>query len=129
MATGATTREDIFNQHPCNPVKETGYKSQSTKAWVKDFAADVRLVVHNRYGPNGAVLIDFDQQFIAELEDDAVRRKMPANHPNHRRWRLEQEQDCVTWLHTEVSNIVLAGFPYVLQQSLVEIGLRLQSGR
>lgn len=42
---------------------------------------------------------------------------MPANPPNHRRGRLEQEQDCTTWLHAEVSNIVLVGFPYALQQS------------
>jgi hypothetical protein len=49
-----------------------------------------------------------------------LRLNEPVYPPNYRRWRLQSEEDGITWFHTEISNIVLAAwarYPELLQVS------------
>jgi len=78
-----------------------------------------KVSLHSFEQEDGSVGANFDA-FGPEYADDHFRMGEPAYPPNQRRWRLETEQDMVVWFHTEVSNVVLAGWtsqPDILQTS------------
>ncbi|KAJ2893603.1 hypothetical protein MKZ38_008426 [Zalerion maritima] len=92
----------FLEQHPTNPVGETGYTSSSHKNWARDFASINKLYVHSFLKDDGGVGAKFENAFL-DLE-----------------WRLAYEEDGINWFHTEVSNIVLAAwarYPAVIQTS------------
>ncbi|KAK4143562.1 uncharacterized protein C8A04DRAFT_12250 [Dichotomopilus funicola] len=118
-----TTLGQLLEEHPDNGAYNPGYKSGTNKGWAKKFSPDLKLRNRTRNvdlgDGNYVVVADFDESFLPEQPDDISRRNQLVFPPNIRSWRLEQEEDYVTWFHAEVSNIV-AGFsssPPVLQQS------------
>ena len=120
----STTLSQLLEEHASNCTYNTGYKSQTNKSWAKQFSPYLRLQLHTHTVDLGdgsyAVAADFGGSFLPEDNDDLLRRSQPTFPPNLRSWRLEQEEDCVTWFHAEVSSIVLSGFsnsPLVLQHS------------
>ncbi|AEO69952.1 uncharacterized protein THITE_2171159 [Thermothielavioides terrestris NRRL 8126] len=111
---------DLLTQHSTNVVHNTHYVTQSNKEWARNYHPIRNLVVHSYHGGDGLVHADFDSAFLGSYEDDGMRMDEPAMAPNKRIWRLECEADCELWFHTEVSNVVLAGwnrYPQVTQTS------------
>lgn len=109
----------LIGQHPSNPCQETHLASGSSKAWTKSYPPITNLIVHSKMQGDQATQADF-RAFHPEYEDDSLRLQERGNAPNERSYRLNTEEDRVTWFHTEVSNIVLAAFsryPRVLQTS------------
>ncbi|KAI8713971.1 hypothetical protein NCS52_01116200 [Fusarium sp. LHS14.1] len=116
MASSVAT---LIGQHPSNPCQETHLASGSSKAWTKAYPPITNLIVHSKMQGDQATQADF-RAFHPEFEDDTLRLQERGSAPNERSYRLNTEEDGVTWFHTEVSNIVLAAFsryPRVLQTS------------
>jgi hypothetical protein len=109
---------ELLRQHPTNPVHYTGLTTGTDKKWARDFHPITRLIVHTTLGADReTVYADFDVM-ATPLADDDARVSRLAYPPNERRWRLETEEDCGVWFHTEVSNIILPAWsdhPIVLQ--------------
>lgn len=115
----ASTVATLIGQHSTNPFKETKNQSGSAKEWTRSYALITNLNVHTLVQGPQAVQANFDA-FLDEYEDDSARLLEPAYPPNDRQWRLNSEEDGIQWFHTEVSNIVLAGFaryPALIQAS------------
>ncbi|AEO63323.1 uncharacterized protein THITE_2108411 [Thermothielavioides terrestris NRRL 8126] len=108
----------LLRQHSTNPVQYTGLTTNTDKKWAKEFHPITRLIGHTTLGADGeTVYANFDAM-APPLADDDFRVAKHAFPPNERRWRLETEEDCGVWFHTEVSNIVLPAWndrPAVLQ--------------
>ncbi|KAK0610025.1 hypothetical protein B0T17DRAFT_593855 [Bombardia bombarda] len=116
----STTVRHLVEEHPVNFVKETRYMSASSKDWANKYHPISNLIVRTSVDNNGITWADFGGSFLPTLRDDEVRLSLPANRPNRRIWRMDMEADAAAWFHTEVSNVVLAGWieqPTVLQAS------------
>lgn len=117
----STTVDQLILEHHTNPVNcNTDYISQSDKSWIRKYPAITKLAVHSYPQPGGAVTTMFDGPFLPQYEDDGLRGSQPAYPPNERSWVLNSKDDNATFFHTEVSNIVLAGwtkYPPVHQAS------------
>ncbi|KAH6628906.1 hypothetical protein F5144DRAFT_655585 [Chaetomium tenue] len=101
---------DLLTQHSTNMVHNTYYVTQSNQKWARNYHPIRNLVVHSYHGGDGLVHANFDSAFLGSYEDDRLRMDEPTVAPNRRMWRLECEADCELWFHTEVSNVVLAGW-------------------
>ncbi|KPM34020.1 hypothetical protein AK830_g12549 [Neonectria ditissima] len=109
----------LIEQHSTNPCHDTYLMSGSSKTWTKAYSPITNLITHSRVQGDQAVQADF-RPFHPEYEDDSLRLQERGNAPNERSYRLNSEEDGVSWFHTEVSNIVLAAFtkyPRLLQTS------------
>ncbi|QUC23420.1 uncharacterized protein UV8b_07661 [Ustilaginoidea virens] len=112
----------LLLQHPTNPVEETGQSSSTNKAWAQSYHPIKNYIVHT-ISREGVWYADYDTAFFPLYHDDEVRLQLPANPPNERAWRLETESDAELWFHTEISNIVLAGwsrYPTIVQNSHIK---------
>ncbi|KAK4152614.1 hypothetical protein C8A00DRAFT_16102 [Chaetomidium leptoderma] len=105
-----TTVADLVYVDPVNPIHDTGYRTQTDKAWARAYHPIRNLVVHTRVGQDRQTYSSFDAAFHSWDEDDTLRMACAAAPPNQRAWRLETEADCELWFHTEISNIVLAAW-------------------
>lgn len=108
----------LLCEHPTNPVKYTGFKTGTDKKWARDFHPITKLVVHTAVDRDGETVLANWNALLPPFADDDLRGGKLAFPPNRRVWRLETEEDCGVWFHTEVSNIVLAAWddcPTVLQ--------------
>ncbi|POR32477.1 hypothetical protein TPAR_07323 [Tolypocladium paradoxum] len=109
----------LIGQHPSNPCQDTHLISGSSKSWTKPFPYIANLIVHSRMQSDQATQADF-RAFHPEYDDDSLRLQEHGNAPNERSYRMNSEEDGVTWFHTEVSNVVLAAFkryPHIVQAS------------
>ncbi|POR36347.1 Uncharacterized protein TPAR_03458 [Tolypocladium paradoxum] len=105
----ASTAATLIGQHSTNPIQETYHKSGSSKEWTRSYAPITNLIIHTIVQGPQAVQANFSA-FHDEYDDDSLRLHEPAYPPNYKRCRLNSEEDGIQWFHTEVSNIVLAGF-------------------
>ena len=117
----SNTAQYHINQDPDNFVDETGYTSQSNKAWAQRYRPISNRIARTRIREeDGYTDTDFDSAFLPMYADDHLRLSEHCVAPNHRQWRFEVEADCESWFHAEVSNVVLsawANYPAVLQSS------------
>ena len=93
--------------------------TETNKEWTKQYPAIEDVQAHTFEQEDGSVGANWDP-LGEEHADDAARKELQAYPPNRRSWFLNTEQDMVVWFHTEVSNVVLAGWaaqPDVLQTS------------
>ncbi|OIW31922.1 hypothetical protein CONLIGDRAFT_712357 [Coniochaeta ligniaria NRRL 30616] len=116
---------EIVQLHPSNRVKETGYTSQSSKAWLKHHPEITKFNLHTfeQTDSSGvqAVQADFDGPLEPLDADDEMRIATTVYPPNAREWRISSETDAANWFHHEISNVVLPAFshyPTVQRQSL-----------
>ena len=119
----ATTVGDLLLEQPINYTYNPGYVSATDKSWAKAYPPVTNVITRSRRNADGSVWADFDGPFLPEFADDELRRSLPANLPNTRKWRLETEADGENWFHSEVSNVVLAAWsecPSVLQASHIK---------
>lgn len=121
----------LLGQHSSNPCRDTYLCSGSYKPWARSFPPITQLIVHTRVqgggggvgdqaGGNAITQANFETAFLPEYDDDSLRLQEQGNAPNERSYRLNSEEDGVTWFHTEISNVVLAAFkryPHILQTS------------
>lgn len=108
----------LLHEHPTNPVKYTGLQTGTDKKWARDFHTITKLVVHTNVEHDGETVLANWGALLPPFADDGLRSGKLAFPVNRRSWRLETEEDCGMWFHTEVSNIVLAAWndhPTVLQ--------------
>jgi hypothetical protein len=116
MATVSTVGL-LLQQHPVSLVRETGYRTQSNKGWLKDHPPVLRFELHTGRA-RGAIQANLDGPLEPLMVDDGFRFDTPAHPPNPRAWRFSSETDVANWFHHEVSNVVLAAFqryPALLQ--------------
>ena len=115
----SNTAQYHINQHPDNYVDETGYTSQSNKAWAQRYKP-ISNRISRSYIQDGYTHADFEPAFLPLYADDHLRLRERCLAPNYRQWRFEVEADCESWFHAEVSNVVLsawASYPAILQSS------------
>jgi hypothetical protein len=112
----ATKLATLLQQHPSNPVTDTGIESSTNKEWARNYEPirnfSIRTVIQD-----GRVNAMYDGPFLPLYADDDLRMNEDGYPPNYRRWRLDTERDRSSWFHTEVSNVVLAAwmrYPAVL---------------
>jgi len=115
-----TPVQDLLEQHPENPIRDTLYSSNSNKPWAKNYPPIKNLHVHTYVNEDGGVGATYHEAFLDMYEDDDLRLQELAYPPNYRAWRLAYEEDGINWFHSEISNVVLAAwarYPAVLQAS------------
>jgi hypothetical protein len=105
-----TTVGDLLWEEPTNHVHNTGYTTQTDKAWAQAYPSIENLLVHSSVFEDGYTYANFEPAFVPLYDDDAIRIASPAVAPNQRAWRLDTEADCELWFHTEISNVVLAAW-------------------
>ncbi|KAH7465221.1 hypothetical protein FOMA001_g17346 [Fusarium oxysporum f. sp. matthiolae] len=116
----ANTAEALILSHPTNPMHNPGYVTQSDKVWAQDFKAIKTVTTQTIIGGDGKTHANFEDSFMKLQDDDALRFREPAVHPNNRLWRLETEADCENWFNSEITNVVLSAwntYPPITQSS------------
>lgn len=76
------TISDLVNQHPLDRVKETGYKTHSSKPWLKNHAPITKVTLQSfeveTEGLKSTQAV-FDGPLSPLLEDDTHRLSAPAS--------------------------------------------------
>ncbi|GAB1320242.1 hypothetical protein MFIFM68171_10452 [Madurella fahalii] len=113
----STTIGSLLDEHPSNPVQDTGYYTDSRKKWQDRYPTITNLLVQTCVLVSGCVTAKFDS-FQPLQYDDELRLSELAYPPNRRSWRLASDADAGNWFHHEISNIVIsawAKYPNLLQ--------------
>ncbi|KAF4459883.1 hypothetical protein FALBO_13361 [Fusarium albosuccineum] len=114
------TARDLILQRPTNPIKNTFLATQSDKVWSRSYAPIKNIICHSGIDGAGITQANFEEAFLPLYDDDTVRLRQPAVHPNNRHWRLETEAGCENWFNTEIVSVVLSAFnayPIMMQTS------------
>ncbi|KAK3373652.1 hypothetical protein B0T24DRAFT_271170 [Lasiosphaeria ovina] len=105
-------------QNPDNPVENNHIYTYTNKAWTSPYHVIQNLMIRTQLDGDGRTNGDFTT--FKTFDDDALRSQQYAVSPNMRSWIFDSEADCELFFHTEVSNVVLAGwrsYPLVRQTS------------
>ena len=104
-----STIQALALEHPRNPIRETGYQTQSKKSWVSDHPPInmKRTSVCTWQVENHDTQATFEPQLQPAMIDDEYRFALPAYPPNARSWRFHSESDVANWFHHEIYNVVL----------------------
>ncbi|KXX77351.1 hypothetical protein MMYC01_205567 [Madurella mycetomatis] len=100
----------LLQEQSTNVTHYTGLTTGTDKKWAKAFHPITKLLVHTSVGEDGQTVFANWGALQSPLADDDLRMSQVGYRPNARRWRLDAEEDCGAWFHTEVSNITLAAW-------------------